>query len=224
MEDEFGGDRRRKLRNTKYVGGIVLFVLVAALVYLAGAALLAVWPMWSMMGFGPGWATVALLSTLILVAGAAWPIAWLIARGQRATLGSGVMGESALGIARRRYAAGEINREEYERMRQDLGRQPNGEGDLLAKDMDAGFDTADRSPSKEVKPVGDNPRVLLGGSIGALVILLLLAALTSGGIAGMGSMMGGGMFGTFFMLLFWALVIALIVVLVFWLVSQSQRR
>jgi hypothetical protein len=73
---------------------------------------------------------------------------------------------------------------------------------------------------EEAMPVNDNLKVVLGILGGAIVVLLLFAALAGGGMGGMGQMMGGGMFGGLFMLLFWGLLIALIVVLIVWIVRQ----
>lgn len=104
------------MRIRKHLGSILVFVGVALLVYLLGTALLAAWPMWRMMGFGPGWAAVALLLMLLLTAG----ILRLGGGSPRAQEDSD--GDPALEILRHRYAAGEITREEYERMRRDLER------------------------------------------------------------------------------------------------------
>ena len=77
--------------------------------------------------------------------------------------------------------------------------------------------------------MSDNLKVFLGALGGAVLVLLLVAVFSDGGMGGMGSMMGsgmlgGGMFGALFMLLFWVLVIALIVALIVWAVGQSRRR
>lgn len=91
-----------------------MFVVAALLVYLVGIGLLMAWPMWRMMGFGPGWAALALLLMLSLVVG----ILRLVGLG--GPLQHGPRDDPALEILRRRYAAGEITREEYEQMRRDL--------------------------------------------------------------------------------------------------------
>lgn len=44
------------------------FVAVAAAVYVVGASLLAVWPMWAMMGPGPGWPVALVLLGLAALA------------------------------------------------------------------------------------------------------------------------------------------------------------
>jgi putative membrane protein len=46
-----------------------------------------------------------------------WAIVAVVGRGERSTTGGG---DSALDIARRRYAQGEINREQFEQIRRDL--------------------------------------------------------------------------------------------------------
>lgn len=80
----------------------------------------------------------------------------------------------------------------------------------------------------EVVSMSSNLKTILAVIGGAIVLLLLFAALAGGGMGGMGGMMGGGMMGggmigMLFMLLFWLLVIALIVVLIVWVVQQIQR-
>lgn len=69
--------------------------------------------------------------------------------------------------------------------------------------------------------MGNNLKVVLGVRAGAVVLLLLLAALT-GGMMG-GGMMGAGIFGTLLALVFWFLLIALLVGLVVWVVQRTQR-
>jgi len=210
------------LRIRQHLSSALVFLVAALLVYLLGTALLMARPMWRMMGFGSGWAAVALLLMLPLTVG----IVRLVGGNGRAH--GGLHDDPALDILRRRYAAGEITREEYERMRGDLARQASGEGNPTAEGVATALGPPDRNASQEVKRMGDNAKVLLGAIVGALVVLLLLAILRGGGMMGMGSMMGGGMmgggmFGILFMLLFWVLVIALIAALIFWLFNQSQR-
>ncbi len=206
------------MRTRQHLGSVLVFVVAALLVYLLGMALLRAWPMWRMMGFGPGWAAVALLLMLLLTAG----ILRLVGGSGRAQGGSN--DDPALDILRRRYAAGEITREEYERMQWDLERQASGEGNPTAEGAPTTAGATDRDASKEVRRMGDNAKVLLGALVGALAVLLLLAVLMGGGMMSMGSMMGGGMMGGgMFGMLFWVLVIALIAALILWLVSQGQR-
>jgi putative membrane protein len=57
---------------------------------------------------------------LLVLAGLAWLVWWFLGRdGWRLPSGAG-RGETALDILKRRYARGEITKEEYERMKQDL--------------------------------------------------------------------------------------------------------
>lgn len=208
------------MRIRQHLGSVLVFVVAALLVYLLGTALLMAWPMWGMMGFGPGWAAVALLLMLPLTAG----IIRLVGGSGRER--GGPHDDPALDILRRRYAAGEITREEYERMRGDLARQTSGEGNPTAEGIVTTSGPTDRDGSQEGKRMGNNAKVVLAALAGALVVLLLLAVLTGGGMMGMGGgMMGGGMMGgMLFMLLFWVLVIALIAALIFWLLNRGQRR
>lgn len=73
---------------------------------------------------GPyGWAmggwTMILITVfwLLLIAGIVLAIVWAVNRTRIPTAGGG---ESALDILQKRYARGEINREEFERMKQEL--------------------------------------------------------------------------------------------------------
>lgn len=211
------------MRIRQHLGSALMFLVAALLVYLLGTALLMAWPMWRMMGFGSGWAAVALLLILLLTVGIVRQV------GGSGRAHGGPHDDPALDILRCRYAAGEITREEYERMHGDLARQASEEGNPTAEGFAAALGPPDRDGSQEVKRMGDNAKVFLGAIVGALVVLLLIAVLTGGGMMGMGSMMGGGMmgggmFGMLFMLLFWVLVIALIAALIFWLLNQGQRR
>ena len=74
---------------------------------------------WMMSGFGILGMVAGLLLLLILIGGGAW----LVQSGLRAGgAGPGApAGETPLEILRRRYAKGEIARNEYEEMRRDLG-------------------------------------------------------------------------------------------------------
>lgn len=57
-----------------------------------------------------------LIFGLLLLVGIAFVVAWLVSRYRGP-------GESPLDILKRRYAQGEISREEYERMRQELSQR-----------------------------------------------------------------------------------------------------
>ena len=65
--------------------------------------------------FGGGWAVMALLTFLwlLLLAAVVLVAIWLATR-------RGLTRESPLDILNRRYASGEINREEYERMKREI--------------------------------------------------------------------------------------------------------
>ncbi|MDP9350664.1 MAG: SHOCT domain-containing protein [Chloroflexota bacterium] len=107
----------------KRLGDVLVFALAAVLVYLLGWVLFAAWPMWSamwtMMGFG--WSPllfVLVLLVVLLVFGV-----WTTTGRDSAPAGSHRPEEEGLlEILRRRYAAGEITREEYQQMRYDLMR------------------------------------------------------------------------------------------------------
>jgi putative membrane protein len=66
-----------------------------------------------------GWWMMILMALLwlLLIAGIVLIIVWVVNR-TRGLVAAG--GESPLDIIKRRYARGEIDREEYERMRQEL--------------------------------------------------------------------------------------------------------
>jgi putative membrane protein len=78
-----------------------------------------------MMGYGGygygmgifGWIFMLLFWGLIIV-GVILLVRWLWDRGQSG--GSGSSSETALDILKRRYARGEISKEEYDRMRHDV--------------------------------------------------------------------------------------------------------
>ncbi len=212
------------MRIRQHLGSVLVFVVAALLVYLLGTALLMAWPMWRMMGFGPGWAAVALLLMLPLTAG----IIRLVGGSGRAR--GGPHDDPALDILRRRYAAGEITREEYERMRGDLARQTSGEGNPTAEGIVTTSGPTDRDGSQEVKRMGNNANWGSCGGTGSSRWGSRGLAAACGPNGGRddghgGSMMGGGMMGgMLFMLLFWVLVIALIAALIFWLLNRGQRR
>ena len=72
---------------------------------------------WGGVGMGIGWLFMLLFWGLIIVAGV-FLVRWLWDQGRPASRGEG--GESALEILRRRYARGEIDREEFEAKKRDL--------------------------------------------------------------------------------------------------------
>ena len=60
------------MRFSQHLVDIATFVVVALLVYIGGAVLLAMWPMWAMMSFGLD--PVLALVVVALVVGAIWAI------------------------------------------------------------------------------------------------------------------------------------------------------
>lgn len=68
--------------------------------------------------FGGGWILMILIAIflLLMTAGIVIIIIWAVNRTRTPVAG----GESALDILKKRYARGEINHEEYERMKQEL--------------------------------------------------------------------------------------------------------
>ncbi|MBZ0158234.1 MAG: SHOCT domain-containing protein [Alphaproteobacteria bacterium] len=64
------------------------------------------------------WMVINLLFLVLLIAGIVLLVVWLVRRPEKNT--SGRIEESAMEILKRRYARGEISKEEYERMRKDL--------------------------------------------------------------------------------------------------------
>jgi putative membrane protein len=69
--------------------------------------------------FGWGWLMMLFLVIfwLLLVGGVIWLIIWLVKKTDQQRTGGQ---EQPLDILKRRYARGEINQEEYERMKQEL--------------------------------------------------------------------------------------------------------
>jgi len=66
-------------------------------------------------GMGNGWFGMGLW-WIVIVAVVVW-LAWMFGRGG----GSAVRGESALELLKKRYARGEIGRDEYEQKKRDIG-------------------------------------------------------------------------------------------------------
>jgi putative membrane protein len=72
-----------------------------------------------MSGGMGGWMVLGMIFRLLLVVGVVLLAVWAVQR--FVTGGSGKIEESALDILKKRYARGEISREEYEEKRRDLG-------------------------------------------------------------------------------------------------------
>lgn len=67
------------MRISGRLATIATFVVAALLVYLVGIALLAAWPMWTLMGFGPAW-SFALVAVVVGVG-----LIWALGRGRERT-------------------------------------------------------------------------------------------------------------------------------------------
>ncbi len=75
------------------------------------------WPN-TMMGYGMGaWMLLGIVFWVLVVAGLVLLVIWIV---QKALGGRGGAVESALEILKKRYARGEISKEEYEEKKRDL--------------------------------------------------------------------------------------------------------
>lgn len=63
------------MRSSGRLASVATFAVTALLVYLVGVALLAAWPMWTMMGFGPAW-SFALVAVVVGLG-----LTWALGRG-----------------------------------------------------------------------------------------------------------------------------------------------
>jgi putative membrane protein len=104
----------------KVLANVGVFVLIAALVYVAGRALLGAWPMWSAMMSGGMMGGSGLLGALLMLlfwGGVIALVVWLLFSlfsGGRSKDEAGVFRDTAEETLRERFARGEINAEEYE--------------------------------------------------------------------------------------------------------------
>jgi len=119
--------RRYEMRS-RTIGYWALAALgVAVLLFLLGGLFIGGWNrsmmpgmMWWSGQFG--WPITALmmfsmvLFWVAIILGVIWLVRWIMEQSNRGRSGDG----DPLEIIRRRYARGEINREEYERLREDL--------------------------------------------------------------------------------------------------------
>lgn len=110
--------------ESRDTGTIIAVVLLVVLVFvLLGGGMMIMAP--GMMGFGafgfsPIWGIVTMLVWILIVGGVVWLVISLLQQGRPAGTGPTTTGDSALNILRERYARGEITREQFEQMRQDL--------------------------------------------------------------------------------------------------------
>ena len=81
------------------------------------------WYGWGNQAMGPWWGIGMALFWIAVLAGLVGLVVWLVRGGTTAAAGPGGSPSRAEEILRERYARGELTREEYERMRQDL-REP----------------------------------------------------------------------------------------------------
>lgn len=70
---------------------------------------------WMMGSWGPLMMLLAALFWLLIIGGIVWLVVWLV---ERARIPQ--QAETPLDVLKKRYARGEIGKEEYERMKQDL--------------------------------------------------------------------------------------------------------
>ena len=80
-------------------------------------------PMWWGGGWGSGWGVVGMvfmfLFWILIIVGVVLLIRWLLLEARGGGQGRGE-GETALEILKKRYARGEVNKEEFEAKRRDL--------------------------------------------------------------------------------------------------------
>ena len=74
---------------------------------------------WGMMGIMAVWPVFVLVVGVLCVAGIVWAVQ-LSARGGSQSVGMGSAGEAPLEILRRRYAGGEITKEQFDDIRRTL--------------------------------------------------------------------------------------------------------
>lgn len=109
---------------------------IAALIAVALVFLFGLLGGGSMMGFGSGmmggggyggpgfsgWGIVMMLFWALVIGGVVWLIASLLNPSRTATTNPGMGGARPLDILKERYARGEITREDYDRMREEMER------------------------------------------------------------------------------------------------------
>ena len=76
-----------------------------------------------MDGFGGSWMMgIGLVFWLLIIAGIVVLVVWAVRTASGRGTGSTPQGVDALEIARRRYASGEISKEQFEQLKKDFGR------------------------------------------------------------------------------------------------------
>lgn len=78
------------------------------------------WYGWGNQTMGPWWGIGMALFWIAVLAGLVGFVVWLVRAGSPAAAASGGPSSRAEELLKERYARGELTREEYERMRQDL--------------------------------------------------------------------------------------------------------
>lgn len=113
----------RNIKTVLVIGGIILGVII--IVTLVSGAIRG-WPYggWGMMGpgmmAGLGWMWLMPVSGIVFLGLIIWAIVAAV-RSSRESKGSdSIRADSALEVLKKRYARGEINKEEYEEKKKDL--------------------------------------------------------------------------------------------------------
>ena len=119
------------MKNTGLVIGILLIVVLAVLL-LGGAGMMGFGGFGMMgpgmmgrygvqgFGFNPLGAILSLVLWALVIAGVVLLVVWLVRSGGR-TLSGAPSGDAALEILRARYARGEIDKEQFDAIKRDLG-------------------------------------------------------------------------------------------------------
>ncbi len=71
--------------------------------------------------YGMGWMLMTLVFWILLIAGVVLLVLWIVGKSSRGVRSAPE--ESALDILKKRYARGEITREQYEEMKSDISRE-----------------------------------------------------------------------------------------------------
>ncbi len=71
--------------------------------------------------YGMGWMLVTFIFWILLIAGVVLLVMWIVGKSSRGARSAAE--DSALDILKKRYARGEITREQYEEMKSDISRE-----------------------------------------------------------------------------------------------------